>query len=192
MTDTIELVRWTAPPERADDLLAGHRPARLAIDAVAPGWVWSRLARIDDRTWIEVVAWRTRAAFMRALELAPQQQVAQDWFDLADGGWTLQLGEHVDGDQGAPPADGDIELTFSGGEDADLVASPEQSSRWSSLIELDGRVWSEGQWHPQRPGLLRLGVRARSPRPVSLPWTQAFRIVHSEDSAAPADQARSA
>lgn len=183
MANTIEIVRWTAAPERAEALVAGHQPARLAIDAVAPGWVWSRLGRLDERTWIEVVAWSSRQAFLRALELSSRQPTVQDWFDLADPDWTLELGEHVDGDLGLPPAEGDLELTSSRGDDADLVAAPDQASRWSALIEMDGRVWSEGSWNATKPSLLRIGVRERREAPTSPPWTQAFRIQHASDAA---------
>lgn len=184
MTHTIEMVRWTAPPERAEPLVAGHQAARDAIDAVAPGWVWSRLARMDERTWIEIVAWRTRAAFERALELAPREPVPRDWFGLADADWTLELGEHVDGDDGVPPPAGDIELTTSGGDDADLVAAPDPESRWSVLVEMDGRVWSEGEWRTTKPSLLRIGVREHTEAPACPPWTQAFTIEHAYDASA--------
>ncbi len=184
MNPTIEIVRWTAPPGRAEPLVAGHQAAREAIDDVAPGWVWSRLARMDDTSWIEVVAWRTRAAFERALELAVEQPVPRDWFGLADPDWTLELGEHVDGDAGVPPAAGDLELTSSGGDDADLVAAPDLASRWSVLVEMDGRVWSEGAWHTTRPSLLRVGVREHTEAPASPPWTQAFTIEHASDNSA--------
>jgi hypothetical protein len=188
---TIEIVRWTAPSGSTGRLLQGHGPARLAIDAVAPGWIWSRLARFEDQSWIEVIAWRSRSAFLRALELSVRQPAAKDWFDLADPGWTLELGEHVDGGEGVPPGVGDLELTSSRGKDADLVAAPDQASHWSCLVELDGRVWSEGEWRMSQPSLLRLGVRQSAPAPASPPWTRVARIEHAFDAAA-ADLSRSA
>lgn len=127
-----------------------------------------------------MVAWRTRADFLRALELAVEQPVASEWFGLADPDWTLELGEHVDGDVGVPPAEGALELTSAGDDTADLVAAPNQATRWSELIELDGRVWKEGAWGTRQPSLVRLEVRGH-PAPATPPWTTGMRIEHAYD-----------
>jgi hypothetical protein len=181
VTQTVEIVRWSAPPETAEALVSGHSPARRAIDAVAPGWIWSRLARYDERTWIEIVVWLSRRHFLRALELSVEQPVARNWFELADDGWTLELGERLDGDEGVPPLQGTLEVTSAHGEDGDLVAAPDPRTSWSSLIELDGRVWSEGEWRVNQPSLLRLEVRDAAAAPPCPPWTRAARIEHSCD-----------
>ena len=102
MSATIEVVRFSVPPERADALISGHPAARLAIDSVSPGWIWSRLARFDERSWIEVVAWSDREPFDRAFELSVREPDAAEWFDLADPGWTIVLGVKVDAGLGHP------------------------------------------------------------------------------------------
>ena len=185
MSATIEVVRFTVPPERTGALVSGHEAARLAIDSVSPGWIWSRLGRFDERSWIEIVAWRDRAAFDRALELSVGEPDAADWFDLADPDWTIELGGPVDDPQSGPPAEGDLVLTTAErGESSALVAAPDEGATWSLLLDLDGRVWSEGAWRRSSPGLLRISVPRASESQAPPSWTESATIVHSYDAPA--------
>lgn len=184
MSATIEIVRFEVPPERAEELIAGHERARLAIDSVSPGWIWSRLGRFDERSWIEIVAWRERVAFDRALELSVNEPDAADWFGLADPGWTITLGEPVEAPASGPPGEGTLALTTAPrGEGSALVATPEEGAAWSMLIALDERVWSEaeGDWRPASSSMLRITVPDGS-RPQPPPcWTESAGIVHTYD-----------
>ena len=129
MNVTVEIVRFDVPPERADDLVRGHKPARLAMDALSPGCLWSRLARMNGRRWVEVVAWRDLAAFERVWKQASKTPEIAAWFDLADPGFTIDLGEPLnDLWPTLPPAKGWIELLSSGGEDSGRMAS--SASEW--------------------------------------------------------------
>jgi len=184
---TIEIVRFGVPPERADELIAGHERARLAIDSVSPGWIWSRLARFDERSWIEIVAWSERAAFDRALELSIDEPDAADWFGLADPGWTIRLGEPVEAPSSDPPAGGSLLLaTAPLGEDSALVAAPDDGDAWSMLIALDERAWSEAEadWAAVSPGLLRLTAPDGSGSQPPPCWTETAAIAHSYDASA--------
>jgi hypothetical protein len=184
VSETIEIVRFDVPPERVDALISGHERARLAIDSLSPGWIWSRLARFDERSWVEIVAWRERSAFERALELSVNEPDAADWFDLAAPGWTIVLGEPVEDPVPVPPQEGDVELIEARtGEDAALVAIPDEGVHWSMLVELDGGVWSGESWTRAAPGMLRMTVPApdRGSPPPS--WTEVATIAHSYDAA---------
>lgn len=185
MSPIIEIVRFEVPPGRAEELIAGHERARLAIDSVSPGWVWSRLARFDERSWIEIVAWSERAAFERALELSVGEPDAADWFDLADPGWTIVLGEPVQpSGSPPPPAEGTLALTTAArGEDSALVAAPDDGTSWSMLIDLEDRIWTEGDWRKSPPGLLRVSVPDPS-RQAPPCWTESAEIAHGYDAPA--------
>ena len=149
MSETIEIVRFTVPPERAGELVAGHDAARRAIDDVGPGWIWSRLARFDERSWVEVVAWDERDAFLRALERSAQQPIATAWFGLADPGWTLRIGARTGGDADRPPSAGRLELG----------ATSDREGRWCATVELEGRTWTDDDaWRPSPPASVRITV----------------------------------
>ena len=187
MSATIEIVRFDVPPERADELIAGHERARLAIDSVSSGWIWSRLGRFDERGWVEIVAWRDRVAFDRALELSVDEPDAADWFGLASPGWTIRLGEPVEAPSSDPPAEGTLRLAAaSPGEHSALVAAPEEGGAWSMLIGLDERAWYEAgaDWRPESPGLLRLTVSDGSGLRPPPCWTESAAIAHSYDASA--------
>ena len=183
MSATIEVVRFSVPPERADALISGHPAARLAIDSVSPGWIWSRLARFDERSWIEVVAWSDRDSFDRALKLSVREPDAAEWFDLADPGWTIVLGEVMQASGPIPPTEGSLSLiTAPRGDGSALVAAADEGAPWSMLIDLDGSLWREDAWRRAAPGLLRLTV----PDPADQPppsWTESAAIAHSYDAA---------
>jgi hypothetical protein len=184
MSATIEIVRFDVPEGRADELVAGHERARLAIDSLSPGWIWSRLARFSEVSWIEIVAWRDRAGFERALELSVNEPAAADWFDLADPGWTIVLGEPVEELGPTPPELGTIELITAGaGEDSALVAAPDAGSHWSLLVDLEGREWAGDSWRPTAPGMLRMTVPAPERESGPPSWTEVATIAHSYDAA---------
>jgi hypothetical protein len=192
MSATIEIVRFDVPPERHAELLAGHDDARRAIAAVSPpGALWSRLARIGTRGWIEIVAWAQRATFDRALELSPGDPVAGPWFELADPGYTIMLGEAASGSAGPPPRQGELELTWGPGELG--LHPPDDASppgAWSSLIEVESRAWVDPSgWADGEPSTLRL-IAAGGPAPAGGTATpgagrarEVARIAHAVDSA---------
>ncbi|WP_306357496.1 MULTISPECIES: antibiotic biosynthesis monooxygenase [unclassified Nocardia] len=58
----LELARFTVDPTDVDAMLAA-RPAMLtALREKFDGFVSLRLVRLDERTWMDVVEWRDRAA----------------------------------------------------------------------------------------------------------------------------------
>jgi hypothetical protein len=184
MSTTVEVVRFDVPPERAEALVAGHEAARLAIDSVAPGWIWARLARFDRRSWVELVAWRERASFERALELSVDQPDAAEWFELADPGWSIVLGQPREDERRPPPAEGTLELVAaSAGENAAEDAVPNASSAWSMLLELEDGVWSGDSWRASPPGELRITAPEEDPGASARPGAEVATIAHSYDAA---------
>jgi hypothetical protein len=181
MSDTVEVVRFDVPPERAEELVAGHEAARLAIDSVAPGWSWSRLARFDRRSWVELVAWPDRGAFERALARSVGEPDAAEWFELADPGWSIVLGRPLEGAGIPPPADGTLEL-FSA-RAGEVAAAPGGGSEWSIVLELEDRVWAGDSWRASPPGQLRITVLESDPGAGFRHGAKVATIAHSYDAA---------
>jgi hypothetical protein len=65
----MELARFTVDPADAEAMLAA-RPAMLAaLRQRFAGFVSLRLVRLDERTWLDVVEWRSRAEADEAAKL---------------------------------------------------------------------------------------------------------------------------
>lgn len=152
----LEIVRFEVPPERRRDLVDGHLPARRAIRAVSPpGALWSRLAQLGQRRWVEAVAWERRSTFDRALELSQNEPTAREWFDLAEPGWTIELARLEAAPMPAPPREGRLELSWRvpGRRQAPPVAA------WRVLGETDGRMLVDPTgWVEARRSVVRLTV----------------------------------
>lgn len=154
----IEIVRFEVAPERHEELVAGHLDARRAIrDAAPPGALWSRLLRLGERGWIEIVGWGSRAGFERALDVAPSDPTAGAWFALADPGWMILTGEITVTNGDTPPRAGELELSW--GEGGAGGETPVDAS-WSARIEIDGCAWIDPTgWVARRPTVLVLTAR---------------------------------
>lgn len=166
MPTTIEVVRFEVPPERRDALIAGHLDARRAIrDVAPPGDRWSRLAQLDQRRWLEVVAWDNEAVFERALKGSSADQRAQSWFDLAQPGWTIRLGASATAPSNSPPANGRLELHWSRKREMPAETSS-PGPEWSIDIRLGPRAWVDPSgWSELQPATLRISAAAGSPAP---------------------------
>jgi hypothetical protein len=167
MATTIEIVRFEVRPERQAELVARHLGARRAIRSVSPpGALWSRLGRHGERGWIEVVAWGARAVFERALELSPHEPGARSWFELAEPGWTLAIGEAPDAAGDPPPREGSLELQpLRARESANGAAAAGEP--WTTRVVVDGRTWVDPEgWTAREPAVLRLVVRAGGDAPA--------------------------
>jgi hypothetical protein len=162
MSITIEIVRFEVPPERAEELIGGHLDARRAIRTLSPpGTHWSRLARLDERRWVEVVAWPQRSVFDRALELSPDDPTAGAWFALAEPGFTIVIGEAGEPPDSPPPRKGELELVWS---TPPATKAPEAANGavWSLLAETDGRTLHDDHesWTDGAPASVRISVQA--------------------------------
>lgn len=145
---------------RRKALLAGHLGARRAIRAVSPpGAAWSRLAELGEDMWAEVVAWEQRATFDRALERSPDDPTARGWFELAEPGWTIVIGELPSLPPDPPPREGALALEWGVDPDADGADPP-----WSMTARTDGRTLVEpGGWVEGEPVAVRVTVNPRAP-----------------------------
>lgn len=162
----IEIVRFTVPPEREAELVAGHGPATRAIAAVAPGSRWARLVQLDERTWLEIVAWGSVAEFEHALELAPADPTAAAWFGLADGGWSIVTGAFATHPADGPPAGGALRLDWWPGDAA--ARDGGAHAGWCARARIDARAWVEPSgWAERDATLLVLSADAPAAAPVS-------------------------
>lgn len=67
----IRCTRFTADPSDTEQLLARRAELIAAIRASFPGLTETRLARLDDRTWIDEWRWESAAALRAATDGAP-------------------------------------------------------------------------------------------------------------------------
>jgi hypothetical protein len=157
---TIEIVKFDVPPERAGELIGGHLDARRAIRALSPpGALWSRLAQFDKRRWVEVVAWPHRSVFDRALELSPGDPTAGAWFELAEPGFTIVIGEASEPPDSPPPREGELELVWSTGPGRKAPEAAD-GAVWSLLAETDGPTLRDDHtsWVDGEPAIVRISV----------------------------------
>jgi hypothetical protein len=165
VSTTVEIVRFEVSPERRDALIGGHLDARRAIRAVSsPGDLWSRLAQLDSRRWVEVVAWQSRGLFEQALERAPKEETARRWFELAEPGWSILTGVSSTDLVGPPPTEGELELVWS--QEAELPAAASSSKHgWSIDVRLDLRAWVDPSgWTEKERGTLRVNAAGSTTR----------------------------
>jgi heme-degrading monooxygenase HmoA len=88
----LELTRFTLDPAREHELLA-TRPQVLARLRKLPGFVEATLARVDERTWVDVILWESRAHAEAAIEQAPSIPELAPAFALPE---QLLACEHAD------------------------------------------------------------------------------------------------
>jgi hypothetical protein len=160
---TVEIVRFQVSPERRDELVGGHLDARRAIRAVSPpGDLWSRLAQLDERRWLEIVAWGSRPLFERSLEHAPNDETARTWFDLAEAGWSIFTGRSPTDSPSPPPPEGELELVWSAGGQVAAAASASKPE-WSIDVQLDLQAWVDPTgWIEKEPAALQVNARRQS------------------------------
>jgi hypothetical protein len=135
-----------------------------------------------------VVAWETRSVFDRALELSEDDPTARAWFDLAEPGWTIVIGEIAAKQPIPPPREGVLELVWRDRADA---YEAEDGSAWSMVARTDGRALVDPSgWVEEEPAVVRITVHgdvdaqgARPGRPGEGKVRDAGGIAHAIDSA---------
>lgn len=91
----LRITRFTADPAQVDQLLARRAELIAAIRASYHGLIETRLARIDDETWIDEWRWESAATFQAATDGAPNMPEAAAAFALTTNP-TAELAELVD------------------------------------------------------------------------------------------------
>jgi quinol monooxygenase YgiN len=91
----IRITRFTADPANTDDLLARRANLIDAVRANHPGLTDTRLARVDDETWLDVWRWESDEALQAAVAGAHALPEAPAAFALVHG-TTAEGGELVD------------------------------------------------------------------------------------------------
>jgi hypothetical protein len=91
----LRLDRFTVNPADTADLLARHAELVTAARDAFAGLIDVQLARVDDRTWIDVWRWDTLASAQAAVASAPGIPQARAAFALAKD-LTVEYAEVVD------------------------------------------------------------------------------------------------
>ncbi|URN14823.1 MULTISPECIES: antibiotic biosynthesis monooxygenase [Streptomyces] len=89
----IEVVRFTVDPADTDKLLAEHPRFAVAVRENCEGLRSLKLLRVDERTWIDVAEWETRAHALKAAEALPELPACRPLFALIDEGLSMDVGE---------------------------------------------------------------------------------------------------
>ncbi len=76
----LEMARFRVAPEHEHDMREKRRAAIAALRRVCPGLVSEQLARVDERTWMDLIVWETRAAAEAAAEKALEIPEAAAYF----------------------------------------------------------------------------------------------------------------
>lgn len=80
----IRTTRLEVAPENADELLARRAALIAAVRAAHPGLTGTRLARVDERTFVDTWTWESASSLRRALDGV---------FDIAEAGPAFALTE---------------------------------------------------------------------------------------------------
>lgn len=80
----IRTTRLEVAPENADELLARRAALIAAVRAAHPGLTETRLARVDERTFVDTWRWESATSLQRALDSV---------FDIPEAGPAFALTE---------------------------------------------------------------------------------------------------
>ncbi|HEX6681679.1 MAG TPA: hypothetical protein VF062_02750 [Candidatus Limnocylindrales bacterium] len=73
----IRLDRFKADPANTDELISRRNALIAAVRRATPGLVQTRLARVDDETWIDMWCWDTASHAQAAVRLAQAGQIPE-------------------------------------------------------------------------------------------------------------------
>jgi quinol monooxygenase YgiN len=83
MMTVLRIDRFTADPAAAEELRSRHAALVSAARTAFPGLLDVRLARVDERTWMDVWRWDELASAEAAVQAAPSIPEAGAAFALA-------------------------------------------------------------------------------------------------------------
>jgi hypothetical protein len=89
----IEVARFTIDPANTDTFLAEHPRFAAAVRENCAGFRSLRLLRVDERIWIHVAEWDTRADALKAAETVPDLPACQSLLAVIDEGLSMDVGE---------------------------------------------------------------------------------------------------
>lgn len=92
----LRLVQFTIDPADTEEMLTRHAALVATAKAAFPGLIDVQLAKIDDRTWIDVWRWDTLANAQAAAAQGPTIPEAGAAFSLTKG-LAVEFAEVVDG-----------------------------------------------------------------------------------------------
>lgn len=78
--EALEIARFRVSPEREVEMQEKRETAVEALRRECPGLVSAQLARLDDRTWLDLFVWTSREAAEAAAARAPEIPEAAAYF----------------------------------------------------------------------------------------------------------------
>jgi hypothetical protein len=78
----LRLTRFSLDAGRTDEMLATRAMLIDAVRAKVPGLTETRLARVDDETWLDLWRWESAEALAAALAVAPTMPEAAAAFGM--------------------------------------------------------------------------------------------------------------
>lgn len=81
MAQAIEMVRFTVKTGHEEALVEGRSAMLLALSTAFPGMVDARLAKLDARTWLDLVVWESREEALAAAAGAVELPIVAAWFE---------------------------------------------------------------------------------------------------------------
>jgi heme-degrading monooxygenase HmoA len=91
----VEMARFRVDPARADEMQSRRVRAFEALQQQCPGLLSNQLIRLDERTWMDLVVWESRAAAEAAAREALTIPEAAAYFESLDEVVAMEHGEVV-------------------------------------------------------------------------------------------------
>lgn len=85
MSTTLEIVRFNVDPSHVEAFLAGRSAAIEALQSHSSGLLNTRLARVADDVWVDVLEWETREQAAAAAVTAEKLPAVQSWAEHISG-----------------------------------------------------------------------------------------------------------
>ena len=79
MSSTLEIVRFNVDPSRVEAFLAERSAAIESLRDHSPGLLSTRLARVADDVWVDILEWETREQAVAAAVTAEKLPAVQSW-----------------------------------------------------------------------------------------------------------------
>ncbi len=90
---TLEITRFTVDPASVPAMMAARQALAGAIAEHCPGFQGLQLARLDERTWVDVVQWESPEAARAAEKAVMQLPECQAMFVLIEQVVSMEHGE---------------------------------------------------------------------------------------------------
>ncbi len=88
MARALEIVRLTVRPGEEEAFVQERQAVTEALRRKFPGYVRAVRARLEDRSWLDLVVWESREQALDAARRAPEMPELASWFaHIAEVQW---------------------------------------------------------------------------------------------------------